>query len=816
MNKRVPAFLRRLSLIAMLLIFSGKMYATHIFGADLFYTYVADSTYTVTLVIYGDCSSAVFSTLSSSVPEIDVYNGDDEFTSINLDIQDPISGVEVTPVCAGKADSTTCTDPSYTIPGITKFVYKGNVTLTGTSSVWRFQFSGVLISSSAGRSSSITNIESPGTSIIQLVDTLNNTTGTNSSAVYTTIPTPFFCLDIPANFNPGAVDPNSDSLAFYLVDGQDAAVGGPVTYISPYTAEAPLATSAGTFSFNGFTGQLSFTPNMIQRSLVVYNVEEYRAGVLVGTTQREMSCVVLGACTNVPPVGAITSATSGTLVDSTKLEVCSTSGPFTFHINPINTDSNTITITYAGLPAGATYTITNNNTLSPTSVFSWNTTGIVPGNYTFFITFQDNGCPLSSTQTIAYTIAVLPLPSVSFTQVSNTCTGKAIVSIAPGGGTPYTISLLQDGTTLQTFTAATAAITDSLAPGTYTIHSVNADSCTTDTTVTFTVPPPMAIVAADTINATCEGFADGAVTLHVTNGTPPYSYSQNGAPSITTNNFTGLLPNTYSYIITDNNGCVVDTSVTLTGYPHIILGNLSHTDPTCYGFANGSISFSASGGVAPLIYDINGTGPHPTGIFDSLGAGTYIIHITDSKGCTKDTAVDIHQADSLGVSYAVTPNDCEGNISGSVTVNVTGGTPPYVYTWSNGASPTTPALTDLTNGTYSVLISDADNCSSTVTANVIYDDCCKPFVPSAFTPNDDGKNDVFRMRFKGDIQLLEFSVYNRFGQQVFTTKDPDKGWDGTFAGNKQDLGTYFYYVKLICGNSGKNKLELKGDVLLIR
>ena len=816
MNKRVPAFLRRLSLIALLLILSGKMYATHIFGADLFYTHVADSTYTVTLVIYGDCSSAVFGTLSSSVPEIDVYNGDDYYQELDLTIQDPVSGVEVTPVCAGEADSTSCTDPSYTIPGITKFVFSGDVTLTGTSPVWRFQFNGVLVASSAGRSSSITNISSPGTSIIQLVDTLNNTMAANSSAVYTTIPTPFFCLDIPANFNPGAVDPNGDSLAFYLVDGQDAAVYGPVTYIPPYTAEAPLAASPGTFSFSGLTGQLSFTPNMIQRSLVVYNVEEYRAGVLVGTTQREMSCVVLGACTNVPPVGAISSATGGTLVDSTKLQVCSTSGAFTFHIDPVNTDSNTITITSAGLPAGATYTITNNNTVSPTSIFSWNTTGVVPGNYTFFITFQDNGCPLSSKQTIAYTIAVLPLPSVSFTKVSNTCTGKAIVNITPGGGTPYIITLLQGGATVQTFSAVTAAITDSLLPGTYTIHSINADSCTADTTVSFTVPQPITLVSTNTVNATCEGFADGAVTINITNGTPPYSYSQNGTSSVTTNNFTGLLPGNYAYVITDANGCIVDTSVTLTGYPHIILGNLTHTDPSCYGFANGTISFSASGGVAPLAYDINGTGPHPTRIFDSLVAGTYVIHITDSKGCTKDTAVDIHQSDSLQVSYTVTPNDCEGNLAGSIIVSVSGGTLPYTYTWSNGASPTTPSITNVDNGTYSVLISDADKCTGTVTASIVYDDCCKPFIPSAFTPNDDGNNDQFHIRFKGDIKLLEFSVYNRFGQQVFTTTDPAKGWDGTFAGNKQDLGTYFYFVKLICGNSGVHVLDLEGDVLLIR
>src|SRR5207248_1499216 len=111
-----------------------------------------------------------------------------------------------------------------------------------------------------------------------------------------------------------------------------------------------------------------------------------------------------------------------------------------------------------------------------------------------------------------------------------------------------------------------------------------------------------------------------------------------------------------------------------------------------------------------------------------------------------------------------------------------------------------PNLTDMTNGLFTVVAHDAHNCLDSATALIQYDDCCKPFIPDAFTPNGDGKNDLFRLRYKGDISKLEFSVYNRFGERIFVTTNVDDGWDGTYHGVKMDMGTYFYYTTFLCGN----------------
>ena len=166
----------RVFAICFFLLCSGvRSYASHIFGVDLYYSHVGSNTYTVHLVVYGDCSSSVFYTLSTATPTIDVYNGGTYLSSITLAVQPPINGVEVTPVCPSQAANTQCSDITNPLPGIKKFVYTGNVTLTGTSTVFRFVFAGSMSASSiAGRASSITNINSPGTSNIQLVDTLNN------------------------------------------------------------------------------------------------------------------------------------------------------------------------------------------------------------------------------------------------------------------------------------------------------------------------------------------------------------------------------------------------------------------------------------------------------------------------------------------------------------------------------------------------------------------------------------------------------------------------------------------------------------------
>lgn len=1115
-----------LLLITVLLCFSSKVNATHLYGADFFYTYVSGTTYNVTLVVYGDCSGSAFPSLSTSSPEVKIYDSTSLTQSKNLTIQAPTSGVEVTPVCPSQLSNTNCVSSTGTIPGVKKFVYTGSVTLGHTSAKWKFQFTGNMGSTSAaGRSNSITNIVPPtGGSVMALEATLDNTSVTNSSPTYTTIPTPFFCINRAASYNPGTVDPNSDSLAYSLVAGLESA-GGNVIYASGYSATAPLAVASGTFNFSTTTGQLSFTPNLVQRSLVVYRVSEYRNGVLVGTSMREMTFVVFATCSNNPPGGVISSVSGGTLKDSVTVNVCQSAGSVSFHINPTDADGDTINVAWSGIPSGATFTLDSNNTRAPRGSFSWNVSSVTPGAYTFFITYTDNGCPLSSKQTRAYTINVLPNPTIQFNLVSAaTCTKKAVFTVTSSVAGPWRIKFLQGASIIDSVNTSATSVTDSLAPGSYTMRTYNSNGCYKDTAVTLASPAPTVIslqkqsptcnkfsngsisvsasnsvtpytyalgtgsysstanflnlpaggytihvkdgtgcvkdttitltdslkvssaftitnvlcnggntgtitvtgsggagspfsyainsgslgsansftsLAANTYllhiedklgcykdslvsitqpipisvshtitDATCNGSSTGSIIEIASGGTSPYTYNINGGAFTPSGIFSALKAGTYTMVIKDQNGCTKTESLTISEPAAIKITSLPVVLPSCYGSADGSITVNASGGVMPYSYSLNsvsynvsnisglgagtyavrvidlngctkdttiylsqpskvilryiavnpicqtlsngsisasgsgGTSPykfsfdggkydsislfkplaagiHTLSIQDSKGctvdasvslkdsltiradftinntscfgiadgsftvepaggvspykiaigngsyrdsiryrgysAGNYPIHIKDSIGCIGDTTIRVEQPDKLSLTPEISYNNCYGlDTVGKVKMNVTGGTPPYSYTWSNDTLAHNNIIAGLANGVYKVRVTDAHSCKDSLVSEVTYNDCCLPYIPNAFTPNGDGKNDDFRVLVKGDMKLITFIVYNRFGQCVFTTNEFGKGWDGNFNGSPQDLGTYFYYLKAICGNSGEHTVILKGDVTLIR
>jgi gliding motility-associated-like protein len=102
------------------------------------------------------------------------------------------------------------------------------------------------------------------------------------------------------------------------------------------------------------------------------------------------------------------------------------------------------------------------------------------------------------------------------------------------------------------------------------------------------------------------------------------------------------------------------------------------------------------------------------------------------------------------------------------------------------------------------------------TANVQSDNCaCKFYVPNAFTPNNDGLNDVFLPRYQCDFSNYELRVFNRWGQMVFRSESPSNGWDGTMSGSRQPVGVYVWQLTYKDAITGK-ATTLKGTVALIR
>jgi len=705
----------------LLLMFTNQSKASHLYGADLFYTHVSGNTYSINMVIYGDCNitpNSVFLTLSTSSPVIEIYNGTTLTQTTSLLLQNPTAGEEVTPVCASQLSNTSCVSVTGSVPGVKKFTYTRTVNLGSTSANWRFVFAGVLGSSSAGRSNSITNINvGLGGSITGLEATLNNVSAPNSSPTYTTIPTPFFCINKPASYNPGTVDANNDALTYALVPGIEATTSSPVTYLPGYSATSPLAATG--FSFSTTTGQLNFTPNLVQRSLVVTKVEEYRGSVLVGTSMREMTFVVLNNCNNNPPGGNISNVSNGTQTTPTTASVCQNEDAFSFTINPTDLDGNNINVSASGIPAGATFNIFNNNTSAPSATFSWNVNNAAPGVYNFFITYTDNGCPLSSKQTIAYSITVMAAPKIAFALVSPaTCTKKAKFNITPSNtSSPWTINILQGSTTVHTFTGVTGTQLDSLAPGNYTISITAPNNCQKDTAIVIAAPPAI-IPAVAMTSPTCNGGNNGSITLTASGGLAPFQYAIGAGAFSSANVFTNLSAGFYTMRVKDGNDCIKDTLVQLLDAPAIV-ANITFTKPPCNYYNSGEIVVNAVNGTAPYQYALGAGTFSSVNTFSGLFSGSYLIHIKDANGCLKDSLFKLPDSIQVHANAVVTDVLCNGDATGAITLIAFGAKSPYQYQLGAGPLSATNSWTGLVAGTYNFHIEDVNHCYLDTPVNIV-------------------------------------------------------------------------------------------------
>jgi gliding motility-associated-like protein len=119
-------------------------------------------------------------------------------------------------------------------------------------------------------------------------------------------------------------------------------------------------------------------------------------------------------------------------------------------------------------------------------------------------------------------------------------------------------------------------------------------------------------------------------------------------------------------------------------------------------------------------------------------------------------------------------------------------------------------------GIYNIVATDNYGCQKTFNVKVVEQKCsdCEPVVPNAFTPNDDGLNDVFKAKFFCNFSNYDFQIFDRWGEKIFETHNSSNGWDGTYLGNKMMPGVYVYFIKY--SNGSHLTKTLKGSLILIR
>lgn len=345
---------------------------------------------------------------------------------------------------------------------------------------------------------------------------------------------------------------------------------------------------------------------------------------------------------------------------------------------------------------------------SPAGGTAATATGLFAATYTVYI--EDvNGC--STTQTVAIT-QPNPLTTSVSSQTNVSCNGgtNGSATVAATGGTgAYTYTWSPSG--------GTAATATGLAPGVYTVRVTDANSCFADQKVTITQPTGMSTSVLSQTNIACNSASTGSATIKATGGAGAYTYSwsPSGGTAATA---TGLAAGVYTVTITDANSCTAQQKVTLTQSTAISTSITSQTNVACNNGSNGSATIKATGGAGAYTYSWSpsgGTAATATG----LAAGVYNVTVTDANNCTAIQQVTITQPTAISTSVSSQTNvSCNGGSNGTATVKATGGEGSYTYSWSPGFNYSATA-TGLSAGTYTVTITDANNCTATQKVTIV-------------------------------------------------------------------------------------------------
>jgi len=180
----------------------------------------------------------------------------------------------------------------------------------------------------------------------------------------------------------------------------------------------------------------------------------------------------------------------------------------------------------------------------------------------------------------------------------------------------------------------------------------------------------------------------------------------------------------------------------------------------------------------------------------NLTAGTYKFTITDKCGSVSDSII-IRQPGQLTSSVLVTNVSFEGLSDGKIDLLVFGGTQPYSYIWSNGA--VTEDLSDISEGKYFVTITDDNGCV-TIDSVLVNSEGKHIEVYNTFTPNGDGKNDVWNIKYINAFPNCNVLIYDQWGVKVFESQGYTKPWDGTKGGKALPAATYYYVIDLNDGS----------------
>jgi gliding motility-associated-like protein len=442
-----------------------------------------------------------------------------------------------------------------------------------------------------------------------------------------------------------------------------------------------------------------------------------------------------------------------------------------------------------------------------------NFAGLSPGTYTVVVK-DDAGCNTTKTATINASVSTLKA-TTSVTNITCSQSSGTVTVLAGGGKIPFQYSL--DGKEFQA-----ANVFTGLAAGDHKVTVKDATGCIFETSFIILKNSSTLTGTATVTDATCK--EKGAVLINPSGGVPAYAFRLDDGAFQSSNTFSNLTIAAHKVTIKDMLGCMSEVqfevkqignkpNLIITNPPPVCAGStVNIKDPSLVKGSDNNLVYSYWKDAAATIAVTNP---------EAVTSGTYYIKAVNNDGCftIKPVVVSVHSSTPGRVTVSGPNTVCTGQ---AITLTTNGG---KSYQWFRNNTPI-PGATDTMykttiDGVYSVVIDDGTCKTAAFNTVQLKFQSCVPtptetnvFVPTAFTPNNNGTNDVLRPLLYNIASLQYFRVYNRWGQLVFQTNAIGKGWDGTINGVQQPTETYTWLLECT-DNSGK-LIKQSGRSLLIR
>lgn len=816
--------------------FSYNAKADHSAGGELIYEYLGDSTYRFVYKFYRDCTGINASNIlyMCAVNNCSGANFISQLSKVKtLPNGDP-NGRIIGNGCPSYLN--TCQDPSATLPAYEEWWYEDTIQIIDKCTDWVFS-----VAQSSRNVSA--NIAPNVVDDLVLIARLNNIDAPNNSSAYFSVPpVTFTCINAPYRYNNGVIDPDGDSLVFLpQTPIVNATCTKPVvTTGALYNGKTPPLGLPGnpfqtnnTYSLNPSNGNLSFTPGELGPQTISFRVEEYRNGKLISTVMRDIQIRVMN-CTTPPITMEIDTNTikDGKLVNGT-IEACANDTlEFCFDVKTIDiTAKLAISDNHSFSIPNATITYANNASNYVRGCIKWRPGTADSGLNILTISAKDSTCKapgvaVTQTFTIPLYINYTPKPSVTTPQIF--CEGQTVGPLTANGS-----NLLWYQSASGSFgdpnapTPSTSAIAKTFY---YVTQEVN--GCTSDRQpllVDVKQGPKFNLKRSE--DSIC--WYDDVLFYNDISDTALYtrSWTVDSGRIISGNRTDSIIADwsksgLRTVILTMANSiCSVSDSIDIYVKPTPV----SYVEMKKYGCLGEEITLSPYKNDHPTNYywsvdeqQIYDTSYVPTYKFkwNTLGKKRVTLYTEGKNGCkgnTYDTTISIHDypiADITGPDFNDICYGKEFELSSPEGLRYKySWTPPLSYIGFDNNKATVRAEQ---TGYLHLEVTNIWDCSSVDSFYIDARPCCEVIMPDAFTPNQDGRNDTYKPLKANNHSIISFTIYNRWGQQVYQSRDISKGWDGMFKNTPQSMDTYHYLLEYLCnGNEGQQRTE-KGNFILIR